>query len=193
VLRILAVVAAVVLVIALVIGRTHDRAPARAAPMQPAPVPTTIAGTAAAPPPSPIKKITPDERRELQRKIDDARAARGHAATSAGERPHLPAAKGGLESLPPGTVDMVKQALPYLAACYGHGATVTGPRSALVLVSLHGDPDVGTLIDPGEMHDDTGAPTDPEVASCLASTLQSLQLPPMATGDTVDVQFTFRY
>ena len=87
----------------------------------------------------------------------------------------------------------MNQALPYLGACYGHGARITGPNNAIVLVSLHGDPDVGTLIDAGEMHDDKGAAIDPEVASCLTSTLQSLQLPPMATGDTVDVQFTFRY
>lgn len=142
-----------------------------------------------------IKQITPEERSELERKIDAARAARAARgyATSAGERPHLPPAKGGLESLPPGALALLNQALPYLGACYGHGATMTGPHNAIVLVSLHGDPDVGTLIDAGEMHDDKGAAIDPDVASCLATTLQSLQLPPMATGDTVDVQFTFRY
>jgi hypothetical protein len=73
-----------------------------------------------------IKKITPDERRELEQKIDAARAARGHVATSAGERPHLPPAKGGLESLPPGAFELLNQALPYLGACYGNGPRISG-------------------------------------------------------------------
>jgi hypothetical protein len=188
--RFLIAIAAVVLAVVLLLERGHARDSAKAGP-----VATHHLGSAAPPTTAPagqIKQITPEERSELERKIDAARAARGYA-TSAGERPHLPPAKGGLENLPPGALALLNQALPYLGACYGHGARMTGPNNAIVLVSLHGDPDVGTLIDAGEMHDDKGAAIDPEVASCLTSTLQSLQLPPMASGDTVDVQFTFRY
>jgi hypothetical protein len=189
--RFLIAIAAVVLAVVLLLERSHARDSAKAEPVAMQPV-----GSAAAPTTAPagqIKKITPDERRELEHRIDAARAARGHAATSAGERPHLPPAKGGLENLPPGALALLNQALPYLGACYGNGPRITGPHNAIVLVSLHGDPDVGTLIDAGEMHDDKGAAIDPDVASCLTTTLQSLQLPPMATGDTVDVQFSFRY
>lgn len=192
----LAAIAAIVLVVVLVIGRNHARDAAKAEPPSMPAAVTASTGSALAPPAGHIKRITPEERRELDRKIETARATRTAraAASAAPERPALPAShEGGLENLPPGAFDMLKEALPYLGACYGHGATVTGPHGAIVLVSMHGDPDVGTLIDPGDMHDDNGVAIDPEIASCLTSTLQSLQLPPMVDGNTAQVQFSFRY
>lgn len=193
--RLLAALAALVLVVVLVISRGHhrDAAPATPPNVQPVAAAATTAATAgSATAPGRIKKITPEQRRELEKKIDTARAARVHAGATA--PPSLPARhEGGIEDLPPGALDMLNAALPYLGACYGNGARMTGPHRALVLMSMHGDPDVGTLIDPGEMHDENGAAIDPEIASCLTSTLQSLQLPPLGDGNSVQLQFTFRY
>jgi hypothetical protein len=112
-------------------------------------------------------------------------------ATSAPTPPRLPASdEGGIEELPPGAFDMLKEALPYLAACYEQGSST--PDKALAMLTLEGDRDVGTLIDPGAITDENQQPIDPEVAGCMATTLQSLELPPLREGDTVKLQFTFR-
>ena len=194
-LRVLAAVAALVLVVVLVLERDHARDSAKAKPplaVATQTTPASSAGSAVATPAGQIRKITPEQRHELEQKIAAARAARAQSAAPA--RPALPSShEGGIANLPPGALDMLKEALPYLGACYGNGATVTGPHRALVLMSMHGDPDVGTLIDPGDMHDENGGAIDPEIASCLTSTLQSLQLPPLGDGEAVQLQFTFRY
>jgi hypothetical protein len=190
--RVLLAVAALVLIVVLVLGRDDARDAARAEPVATQPV--APARTTSAAPTAPaarhIKKLTPDERREVEKQIETARAARAQrAATAAPAPPHLPE-QGGIESLPPGALDMLKEALPYLADCYEQGSAT--PASAIAMLTLQGDPDVGTLIDPGAIVDDKQLPIDPEVAGCLATTLQSLELPPLREGDNVKLQFTFR-
>jgi hypothetical protein len=181
-----ALVAAAIAVVLLLGHARHGASPpaaVAATPVEKAP--------SAAPPAAPhVKKITPDERRELAKQIDASRAAHGHAATRAGERPQLPRT-GTLADLPPAALDMLKEALPYLDACYGHGSNNYGPNLAIAQVTLHGAADVGTLVDASEIHDDKGAPIDKDIADCLASTLQSLELPPLDVD--VPVQFSFRY
>jgi hypothetical protein len=177
---------AVVVVVVLAVTRGGSTTPVR--PANTTPVATSEPVSAA----PRVKRITPDERRALEQKIDAARAARGGAATRADERPHLPdRTSGKLDDLPPDALAMLNEALPYLDACYHHGSRNAGPNLAIALVTLHGAADVGTLVDAGEIHDDKGAPIDREVADCLASTLQSLQLPPLDVD--VPVQFSFRY
>jgi hypothetical protein len=189
--KLLAAIAAIaIVVVVLVLTRRGSAPAARPANATPVAVAPATAEATSAPTSSHVKRITPDERRELAQKIDAARAARGQAATRAGERPSLPKT-GSLADLPPGALDTVKAALPYLDACYHHGSNNYGPNLALALVTLHGAADVGTLVDASEIHDDKGAPIDKEVADCLASTLQSLQLPPLDVD--VPVQFSFRY
>jgi hypothetical protein len=192
--KLLAAIAAVVVVVVVIVLTRHGTEasvrPANATPVAAA----TTSDAAGAATPSRIKKITPDERRELAQKIDAARAARGGAATRAEERPHLPERKAAtFNDLPPDAVAVLNEALPYLDACYNHGSNNYGPNLAVALVTLHGAPDVGTLVDASEIHDDKGAPVDRDIADCLASTLQSLQLPPIDSTTDVGVQFSFRY
>ncbi len=191
--KLLAAVAALVLVVVLVLGRHRDREAASAPPT------TTSAPRVAAAAPvvtgsgssGRIKRITPEQRRELEHKIAAARAARAHAGTTT-PSPALPAShEGGIENLPAGALDMLKEALPYLADCYPQGSGA--PKQAVALISMHGDPEVGTLIDPGEIHDEQQQPIDQEIASCLATTLQSLQLPPLREGDSVQLQLSLRF
>lgn len=191
--KILAAAAALVLVIVLVIGRDHERDAARAQPP-----PVAAQPVAPAPHGSHIRRITPEQRRELEQKIAAARAARAQPAQpqashtgAAPAPPRLPASgAGGIENLPPGALDMLKEALPYLADCYEQGSQ--SPDQALAMLTLEGDPDVGTLIDPGAITDEQQQPIDPEIAGCLATTLQSLELPPLREGDSLKLQFTFR-
>jgi len=194
--KLLAAIAAIaiVVVVLLLTRRGSDPAarPAKAAPAatqgatpveKPGPATTETA-------PSRLKKISPEERRALEQKIDASRAAHGQAATRAGETPHLPK-MGKMEDLPPAVVDAVKEALPLLDACYNHGSNNYGPNLAVVQLTLHGAGDVGTIVNANEMHDEKGAPIDKEVADCIASTMQSLQLPPIDLD--VPIQFSFRY
>ena len=190
--KLLAVLAAVVVAVVVLVLTRHGSTHASARPPNATAVGVATASSdaASATAPAHVKRITPDERRALEKKIDAARTARGPAATRAAEPPHLPHVAN-LDDLPPGALDMVKEAMPYLAACYNHGSNDAGTNLAVAQVTLHGAADVGTLVDANELHDDKGAPIDREVADCLASTLQSLQLPPLDVD--VPVQFSFRY
>lgn len=60
-------------------------------------------------------------------------------------------------------------------------------------MTLTGDPDVGTLIDAGELRDQNGKPLDPELDNCLRTTLGSLELPPLPSANPVHIQYSFRF
>jgi hypothetical protein len=60
-------------------------------------------------------------------------------------------------------------------------------------VTLTNDPDIGAVIDADQIVDDKQAPLDPQVDACLRSTMQTLQLPPLDAGDTVKLQYSFRF
>lgn len=143
------------------------------------------------PPPAHVRKLaSAADRMRVEQRIADARAARARAAgaSSGTSPPQLPPATGGIESLPPKALDALKEAIPYLSECFGSDS----PRNPIVQMTLEGDPDVGTLIDPGQMTDDKGAAISGPLADCLQTTLQSLELPPLAEGSTVRLQYSFR-
>ena len=83
------------------------------------------------------------------------------------------------------------EAIPFLAECY-KTAPITQRRPA-VQMTLTGDPDVGTLIDAGELRDQNGKPLDPELDNCLRTTLGSLELPPLPSANPVHIQYSFRF
>lgn len=142
-------------------------------------------------PPAHVRKLaSAAERMRVEQRIADASAARTRTAgaSSGTSPPQLPPATGGIESLPPKALDALKEAIPYLSECFGSDS----PRNPIVQMTLEGDPDVGTLIDPGQMTDDKGAALSGPLADCLQTTLQSLELPPLAEGSTVRLQYSFR-
>jgi len=187
-----------ILIAALVVGlvaRGRHRDPTHGGP-PPRAVPVAVAvdngaAHATAGPVDHVKRLaSPEERKQLEKRIADARAARANAGTrSSTSAPQLPAtAAGGIESLPTKTLDALKAAIPYLSECFGSDS----PKNPIVQMTLEGDPDVGTLIDPGQMTDETGGSISGPLADCLQSTLQSLELPPLAEGSSVRLQYSFR-
>jgi hypothetical protein len=61
------------------------------------------------------------------------------------------------------------------------------------MMTLVGDPSVGSLINPDQMTDEAGAPLDPALDRCLRDTFASLELPPLQDGDEFHVQYSFNF
>ena len=62
---------------------------------------------------------------------------------------------------------------------------------AAVYMTMTGARDVGTLIDADKMLDADRQPIDPALGDCLKTTLESLELPPLAEGDSIKLQYSF--
>jgi len=86
--------------------------------------------------------------------------------------------------------DALEDAIPYLADCYQGGARTTRPAVQMTLV---GDPSVGTVIDVDQLVDQDQHPLAPELETCLRDTLRSLELPPLDEGDSLHIQYSFRF
>ncbi len=133
-----------------------------------------------------------EERARVASEIAAARAARAHAAPAP---PSLPAQhEVDVKSYAQGLQRALQDVTPYLDACYdaARGSGARGERTAMVRMSLVGDRDVGTLIDTGTMVDANQQPLEPDLASCLKTTLESLELPPLAEGDELKIQYRFQ-
>jgi hypothetical protein len=145
---------------------------------------------AASKPPQHATPITADQRREIADRIASA-----HAVHRVEAPPTLPK-----PTLDPNDVDTfkttirgaMKEVIPMLADCYDKAGSAVAPeitvRANLVLT---GDPDVGTLIDAKELTDPNGGTFDKGFDDCIRSTLQSVELPPLAEGDEVHVTYPF--
>ena len=198
--RAIAIVVALVLVLGLVLERTWHRGGRTPAP----------------PPPAThyVRRIaSPEERQKIAERIATARAA-GAAASSGSSAtgssgPAAPPPRAAMSappppSLPPGAPpadgelarasvplrDALTEAIPLLADCYP--PEVRAKQRATVLMSLVGD-DKGTLIDADNLVDEHGAALAPELDDCLRSTLRSMQLPPLAEGGDLHIQYSFRF
>lgn len=198
--RAIAIVVALVLVLGLVLERTWHRGGRT-------PVP---------PPPAThyVRRIaSPAERQQIADRIAAARAAPPAAGSSAAGSapatapatpPKLPTSQPPPPSLPPAAPpadgelarasvplrDALTEAIPLLADCYPPDARAA--QRATVLMSLVGD-DKGTLIDADNLVDENGKPLAPELDDCLRSTLRSMQLPPLAEGGDLHIQYSFRF
>ena len=79
-----------------------------------------------------------------------------------------------------------------LTDCYANaGSAVGGDITVRAHLVLTGDPDIGTLIDAGQLTDPQGGTFDKGFDDCIRSTLQSIELPPLAEGDAVNVTYPF--
>jgi hypothetical protein len=185
-----AIAIAVALAIAIAIylaGRGGDAKPQTAGSS----TSTSTSTTAHAAPPRHVTKLaSPEERARIASEIAAARATH-HAAPAP---PSLPKHEIDLESYAQDSLVVLKEAIPFLAACYDAAGGSDGgvAHKARVQMSLVGDRDVGTLIDTERMVDANGEALEAGLASCLKTTLESLELPPLAEGDELKIEYSFR-
>jgi hypothetical protein len=137
------------------------------------------------------KLSSPEQRREIANRIAAAQSV--HGAHSAPIPPKLPAQPDDthdLDKISASAMDALKEVIPFLADCYRNADKTHGNKAA-VFMTMTGDRDVGTLIDTDRMLDEDHQPLAPELGSCLKTTLESLELPPLSEGDTVKLQYSF--
>jgi hypothetical protein len=194
------------LVIALVGGgiwwfRREDPATPRAAEHRSASTP---------PPAHVIRLASPGDRQRVKERIAAAQAARATRAPvpSSSSSPSTPtppptkptagqggsAGTGSSTDIEHATVEMrdaLKEAIPFLAECFQTPAEKQ--LHAAVYMTLTGDRDVGTLIASDRIVDQKEQPLPKELNDCLQSTLDSLELPPLAEGDMLKGMYTFRF
>jgi hypothetical protein len=139
---------------------------------------------------------SPAERQAVAERIARAHAARVQQAPS--RPPSLPGAPpetddgNDLARVGPQLKVALEAAIPFLAECYKTGPlTQSRQRRPAVLLTLTGDPSVATLIAADELRDQDGQALDSELDSCLRTTLDSLQLPPLDTTRDLHLQYSF--
>jgi hypothetical protein len=148
-------------------------------------------GAAAAPAiraPIHIRRVDPAEREAIEQRIAEARASR--AAGGAPVPDHVDQLD--LEHAPVELRDALDASIPIVSECFHTDGADARPDGAIVLFTLRGDRDVGTLVDPDQITDGDGKPLDPRLADCLHTTLTSLELPPLAHDQELPLQFTYR-
>jgi len=137
---------------------------------------------------------------ERQAVADRIAASRAERARQAPPRaPSLPGADQDtghdLERAAPKLKVALAEAIPFLAECYKTGPTdLAGKprdRRPAVLLTLTGDPDVGTLIGADQLTDPDGKPLDAELEGCLRTTLGSLELPPLDATSDLHLKYSF--
>lgn len=205
-----AAVAAIVGVVAwrLVDPSAEARAPVvvRASAGSPAEPPGAAGATAPADsPPRRVRRLAgAAERQQLLSLITAARERRA-SATGAGGRLTATAGAdtggGGAAAVGPDmpstldreTIrDAMHEALPFLGDCYVDARpTRTTDHLAIVAhLTLTGDPDIGTLVDASQLDDDDeGGPLATKLDDCLRAALQTLELPPLSTGASIEVNY----
>lgn len=200
--RAIAIVVALILVIGF--GAQYTL---RGAKHVPDPAQTNEPVRTASGPPKYVRRIaTPEDRQRIADRIAAARAGQagrgksapaGPAVTAAPPPPSLPStpgsppAEGELARASVPLRDALGEAIPLLAECFTPEQQ-RRDRRATVQMALVGD-DVGTLIDADQLVDENGRPLAPELDACLRATLRSLQLPPLAEGGDLHIQYSFRF
>ena len=201
-------VAAVVVVAAIVVVTWYGKTRTTAVPLvSAAPQPTAASGSASPPPadrgapPTRRSHLTrlasPEERRQLADQIAAAQAARAaHPRPVAPSLPHGPndaATPIELEHVSVHLKDALEEAIPLLAECYQQVGSAQASKRPAVQMTLVGDPSIGTLIDADQMFDEAQQPLSPALDACLRTTLESLALPPLDEGDTLKIQYSFKF
>lgn len=82
-----------------------------------------------------------------------------------------------------------KMSLPLLAECF---VTHEAKLSALAMLTLTSDPELGTVIDTDAVKNATGEPLEPKLDACLRDAIDTLALPPLGpNAGKLLVQYTF--
>ena len=190
------------------IPRTHATAAhASAAPPPSASVNSPAVAAPPAPelPPQHVRKLaTADERKELAAHIAAAQAARKAARTplhsALGSAPST--AQGSFGSGHEGDMDRdvirgaMQEVLPFLADCYSDARATTLKADHLDIrahFTLTGDPDIGTVIDADKLFDNDQHALPTKLDDCIRGTLQTLELPPLGDGDTIEVDYPLAF
>jgi hypothetical protein len=179
-------------------GAPHPGGAGTAAPIAqiaPAP-PATARGDAAPAHPAErqrVRRLAPEDRRRLGEQIAAAvRRARaaprapGGAAPAADEDPIIP-----LEQAGEPLRQALQESIPILAECYPQ-PTRSG-AAALARMTMVSDPELGTVIDTGEITDAGGAPLDGKLDDCLRDAIDALALPPLGVPGKLQLQYSFRF
>lgn len=153
-----------------------------------------------APPPHVRKLASTAERRELVAHIAAAQAARKAMRVShhslLGSADSLD--QGSFGSGHEGDMDKyvirgaMQEVLPFLGDCYGDArATVLSADHLEIRAhfTLTGDPDIGTVIDANQLFDENKHALPSKLDDCIRGTLQTLELPPLGDGDTIEVDY----
>jgi RNA polymerase sigma-70 factor (ECF subfamily) len=157
--------------------------------------------TPALPPPQHVRKLaSADERHQLAAQIAAAQAAR--KAARAPRHSLLGSAEstdqGSFGSGHEGEMDKdvirgaMKEVLPFLADCYGEARATTLHADHLEIrahFTLTGDPDIGTVIDADQLFDEDKQALPAKLDDCIRGTLQTLELPALGDGDTIEVDY----
>jgi hypothetical protein len=60
-------------------------------------------------------------------------------------------------------------------------------------MTMVSDPELGTVIDTGEITDAGGAPLDGKLDDCLRDAIDALALPPLGVPGKLQLQYSFRF
>jgi RNA polymerase sigma-70 factor (ECF subfamily) len=207
----LVITAVIAVVAAGAIWHWYPRTPASAAPTRAPSAPSNATAEVGAPafaaptspalPPQHVRKLaSAEERHALAAKIAAAQSAR--KAARAPRHSLLGSAdstdQGSFGSDHEGEMDKdvirgaMKEVLPYLADCYGQARATTLHADHLEIhahFTLTGDPDIGTVIDANQLFDDDQQALPTKLDDCIRSTLQTLELPALGDGDTIEVDY----
>jgi hypothetical protein len=165
----------------------------------------TAPTTPALPPPQHVRKLaSAEERRDLAERIGAAQATR--RAARAAHHSTLTSAdstdQGSFGSGHEGDMDKdvikgaMHEVLPFLSDCYGdaRGTTLTADHLEVKAhFTLTGDPDIGTLIDAKQLEDDAKHPLPSKLDDCMRAAIQTLELPPLGDGDTIEVDYPLMF
>ena len=165
---------------------TTTAAPDRASPSSPTP-PSAPAPVDAGTPQ--VRKLAKEDRQRLEAQI---RAAIAKSTSTAGAAPslgdELPVIP--LEDVGKPLQQALEDAVPLLAACYRERKA---GHDAIALMTLISDPELGTVIDTGEIQDEAGAKLETQLDACLRDTIDSLALPPLGKPGKVALQYSFKF
>ena len=85
----------------------------------------------------------------------------------------------------------MREVVPFLTDCYEAARPTLGADHLSIQAhfTITGDRDVGSVIDAKQLFDDQNNPLPAKLDDCLRSTFQTLELPPLGDGNSVDVTY----
>ncbi len=191
------ITAAVALVAGGLAWKLYPRAPAQPPAIALVATPKTPTPTAASItlPPKHVQQLASAERDQLAQRIGAAQLARAEARRVAAAPTE---ARAGAAAPHEAEMDTnairgaMREVVPFLSECYEQNrASLHADHLAIhAHFTMTGDPDVGMVIDAQQLADDaTQQPLPATLDDCLRSTLQTLELPPIGDGETIEVTY----
>ena len=141
---------------------------------------------------SPSKHVTQfadsAERARLAQQIASAKARRASPSAPA---PSVPAADGDAAMDHETIRSAMREVIPFLTDCYEAAQPTLGADHLAISAhfTITGDRDTGSVIDAKQLFDENNKPLPAKLDDCLRSTLQTLELPPLGDGDSIDVDY----